>query len=126
MSREFQFGGSEPHGQHTDDEQATGVLSADRRELWWLESFLAVNGTTPRQHDRRLMLYRYLCLTCTHCWSDVSGWGGSPKGTRQCDWCNYVLAPGGSAPDPMDPHLALTHVRALLVPVPADEDGDTT
>ncbi|HKO27587.1 MAG TPA: hypothetical protein VJU80_09035 [Solirubrobacteraceae bacterium] len=69
-------------------------ITTDRRELWRLEGFLAVNGTTEAHRERRLRLYRYLCDTCEHEWSDVSGWGGSPKGTRQCSWCNVVLAPG--------------------------------
>lgn len=66
----------------------------DRRELWRLENFLAVNSTNQSQRDRRLSLYRYLCDTCEHEWMDVMGWGGSPRGTRQCSWCNAVLAPG--------------------------------
>jgi len=66
----------------------------DRRELWHLENFLAVNGTTETHRERHLRLYRYLCDTCEHEWRDVSGYGGSPKGTRQCSWCNAVLAPG--------------------------------
>lgn len=72
--------------------------SRDRQELWRLDNFLAVNGTNPGQHERRLRLYRYLCATCEHEWSDVSGWGGCPKGTRQCQWCNLVALPGDKAP----------------------------
>ena len=69
-------------------------MTQDRRMLWSLEAFLMVQGTTEAHRDERLRLYRYLCDTCEHEWSDVSGWGGSPKGTRQCSWCNWVLAPG--------------------------------
>lgn len=73
-------------------------LEADRRELWHLESFLAVNGTTPGHHERRLRLYRHLCATCEHDWGDVSGWGGCPKGTVQCHWCNAVVLLGEKRP----------------------------
>jgi hypothetical protein len=69
-------------------------ISRDRRELWRLEGFLAINGTTATHRERQLRLYRYLVDTCEHEWSDVRGWGGSPRGTRQCSWCNWVLAPG--------------------------------
>jgi hypothetical protein len=83
---------------------ATAGVTEDRRELWRLVNFLAVNGTTPSHHERQLRLYRYLCDTCEHEWQDVSGWGGSPKGTRQCSWCNTVLAPGERmAPASTDP-----------------------
>ena len=68
-------------------------IMRDRQELWRLENFLAVNGATEAHKERQLRLYRYLCDTCEHEWGDVSGWGGSPKGTRQCTWCNAVLAP---------------------------------
>ena len=108
------------------DAEKDAGLSADRRELWWLESFLAVNGTTPAHHERRLVLYRYLCATCTHAWMDVSGWGGSPKGTRQCDWCHHVLAPGEAAPEPMEPHAALMHVRREVRPLPPAESPTAT
>lgn len=69
-------------------------ITRDRQELWRLENFLAVGGTTEAHRERHLRLYRYLCDTCEHEWSDVSGWGNSPKGTRQCSWCNVVLRPG--------------------------------
>lgn len=65
----------------------------DRQELWHLESFLMVNGTNKGHQERRLRLYRYLCETCPHDYQDVSGWGGCPKGTHQCSWCNVVLDP---------------------------------
>lgn len=71
------------------------TVSQDRRELWWIESFLAVNGTTDSHRERRLRLYRYLTETCQHEEvSDVSGWGGTPKGTRQCGLCCRVWMPG--------------------------------
>ncbi len=73
-------------------------LAADRRELWHLESYLAVNGTNQGHHDRRLRLYRHLCATCEHDWNDVGGWAGCPKGTVQCYWCNAVLHPGEKRP----------------------------
>lgn len=75
------------------------AVSRDRRELWWLEGFLSVNGTTDAHRDRRLRLYRYLCETCQHEQvSDVSGWGETPKGTRQCRLCNRVWLPGDGGP----------------------------
>jgi len=73
-------------------------LERDRRELWHLEGFLAVNGTTSGHHERRLRLYRYLCATCEHEWGDVSGWGGCPQGTSQCSWCSAVALPGERRP----------------------------
>lgn len=66
----------------------------DRQELWWLDNFLAVNATTDAQRARQQRLHRYLCETCPHEWADVSGWGGTPQGTKQCSWCSHVLMPG--------------------------------
>lgn len=77
---------------HPGDDEGEEV-SRDRRELWLLDNYLAVNGTNPGQHERRRLLHQYLCETCTHEWADVSGWGGSPEGTHQCSWCNEVLTP---------------------------------
>lgn len=69
------------------------MITPDRKRLWGLESFLMVNGTTEAHREQRLRLYRYLCETCEHEWGDVSGWGGSPKGTYQCRWCNLAAFP---------------------------------
>lgn len=77
---------------HPGDDEGEEV-SRDRRELWLLDNYLAVNGTNPGQRERRRLLHQYLCETCTHEWADVSGWGGSPEGTHQCSWCNEVLTP---------------------------------
>lgn len=75
-------------------------VSRDRRELWWLESFLAVNGTTDAHRERQRRLRRYLDETCQHEEvSDVSGWGESPKGTRQCGLCCHVWLPGDGGPE---------------------------
>lgn len=81
-----------------ENERLRKRMESDRRELWWMESYLAVNGTNMGHHDRRLRLYRHLCATCEHDWQDVSGWGGCPKGTVQCHWCNAVALPGEQRP----------------------------
>ena len=65
----------------------------DRQQLWWLASFLCINGTNETHRERGRRLREYLCETCEREWNDVSGWGGSPKGTHQCDWCHLVLSP---------------------------------
>lgn len=69
------------------------TVDTDRRELWWLENFLAVNATTDRQRERHRLLNRYLCETCVHDFRDASGWGGCPQGTHQCSWCNKPTFP---------------------------------
>lgn len=69
------------------------TVDTDRRELWWLENFLAVNATTPRQRERQRLLREYLDRTCVHEFTDVSGWGGSPAGTYQCRWCSHAAFP---------------------------------
>lgn len=61
----------------------------DRRWLWRLESFLAVNGTTVAHRYMRHDLYQYLCLTCEHEWREYSG-DDEIAAHRQCLWCNYV------------------------------------
>ncbi|GAB2677585.1 hypothetical protein [Thalassiella azotivora] len=78
-------------GDAVDDEEREP--SADRRELWHLESFLAVSGTTDTHRARGRQLRRYLDQTCEHYWRDVSGFAGAPKGTRQCSWCSTVRTP---------------------------------
>ena len=68
-------------------------VTRDRQQLWMLENWLAVSATTGAQRDRRARLRTYLNETCEHEWSDASGWGGSPRGTHQCNWCHDVLSP---------------------------------
>ncbi|MGW4715546.1 hypothetical protein [Nocardia sp. NPDC004260] len=73
----------------------------DRRWLWRLEGFLAVNGTTEYHHKMRADLYQYLCETCEHVWRDLGDL--TPTPSVQCLWCNTVREvssfPAGEVPD---------------------------
>jgi hypothetical protein len=69
------------------------TVETDRRELWWLENFLAANATNERQRERHQRLRAYLVETCVHEFADVGGWGGCPSGTHQCHWCNLATFP---------------------------------
>lgn len=97
------------------DVLADGALTPDRQQLWWLESFLAINDTTPAHRERQQRLSKYLHKTCDHSWSDVSGWAGCKPGTHQCDHCNKVVS-----------RKELDALRAALAPTPeAEQEGAT-
>lgn len=65
------------------------TATTDRRLLWHIEGWLAVNGTNEGQHRVRLAIYRYLCDTCEHHWLDYEGDETIPA-HKQCLWCNDV------------------------------------
>lgn len=61
----------------------------DRRWLWRLESFLAVSGTNPVQHQMAADLRFYLDETCEHHWKTYAA-EADIEAHRQCSWCNDV------------------------------------
>lgn len=63
--------------------------SLDRRWLWRLESFLAINGTNPRHHAMAADLREYLYETCEHRWLEYEAEADIPA-HGQCQWCNDV------------------------------------
>ncbi len=60
----------------------------DRRWLWHIEGFMAVNATTNYQRAMVRVLRRYLNDTCDHHWHESTGYDDEPL--RQCLWCNDV------------------------------------
>lgn len=60
----------------------------DRRWLWRLETFLALNGGSDETRVMSRDLTQYLRDTCTHDWQ--SGVNYSDQPIRQCLWCNIV------------------------------------
>jgi hypothetical protein len=63
--------------------------TTDRRWLWRLEGFLAVNGTNPAHHEMQRDLRQYLDETCEHHWQDYKA-EGDIAAHRQCTWCSDV------------------------------------
>lgn len=60
----------------------------DRRWLWRLETFLALNGGADERRVMSRDLTQYLRETCPHDWQ--SGVNYSDQPIRQCLWCNIV------------------------------------
>lgn len=61
----------------------------DRRWLWRVESFLAVNATTEEQRRLASDLHAYLNVTCEHHWMNREA-EQHIEAHRQCLWCNHV------------------------------------
>jgi hypothetical protein len=68
--------------------------SMDRRWLWRLEGFLAINGTSDFQRQMGSDLRQYLNETCEHHWGDWFIWERPPR-LRQCMWCCDVEEEAG-------------------------------
>ena len=62
----------------------------DRRWLWKIEGFLAVNATTDYQRQMQRDLHQYLAETCEHHWSEVRDGDDDIPAHRQCLWCSDV------------------------------------
>lgn len=68
-------------------------ITRDRQELWRLENAFSVSATNETQREICQRLKTYLSETCEHEWWDAAGWGGTPRGTHQCNWCHKVVDP---------------------------------
>lgn len=75
------------------NEDCADPTPQDRRWLWRLESFLAINGTTPGHRDMGGDLRQYLNETCEHHWHTYDADAVIPA-HRQCAWCSDVVMPG--------------------------------
>lgn len=66
--------------------------TSDRRWLWRLEGFLAVNGTNETHRQMAADLQIYLWETCEHHWHVYDGddHDGGIAAHRQCLWCSEV------------------------------------
>lgn len=61
----------------------------DRRWLWRLEGFLAVNGTNDLQRQMGSDLRAYLNETCEHHWIHLPA-DDCCEAARQCTWCHWT------------------------------------
>lgn len=61
----------------------------DRRWLWRIEQFLAINGRGDLQHELQRDLAEYLNETCEHYWLDYEA-DSVEDAHRQCVWCHRV------------------------------------
>lgn len=71
-------------GRCSDGEPDATTL--DRRWLWRLESFLAICGTNPGQHQMGRDLRQYLNETCVHHWHSHAA-EGEIEAHRMCLYC---------------------------------------
>ena len=82
----FPRGVQDPSG--PDGEPIT--TPTDRRLLWFLESELAIFGTTDHHRDLTAALRSYLNETCVHHWPRTFQGDETVPAHRQCLWCNHV------------------------------------
>jgi hypothetical protein len=75
---------------HTGPDGEELATPIDRRWLWRIDDFLAVNATTDRQRQLGRDLRQYLAESCIHHFPRVSPAQDGIPSHRQCVWCHWV------------------------------------